>query len=163
METKCESQFLIFLSIEKVNTVLLRKLKLTIYFLYPLPYPLKKTSQKYLNSFVTLITLKPVLELYCKTGFPYYKTEWLSESKYDDYGGWVTCDTLLLPDDDMKLYSLQESISRGTYDPTSSEEWIGCVCPKKKYMFGYRASKHMVDGKHLLSMEIKCGEGKQWA
>ena len=105
---------------------------------------------------MALITLRPVLELYCKTGFPEYKANFIKRMAADPHRGWTTCDTLMIPENNVKLFSLQQAISRGTYDPVMSEEWVGCSCKRGEFMFAYRASKREVDGVALLSMEIKC-------
>eukprot|EP00392_Amoebophrya_sp_AT5.2_P017125 g17442.t1 len=78
------------------------------------------------GGFVSLISLHPVLELYCKTGFPEYKKDHDTKYLAYKYQGWITCDTLMVPADSLTLFSLEEAISRGSYNPVDSEEWVGC-------------------------------------
>eukprot|EP00391_Amoebophrya_sp_Ameob2_P006240 CAMPEP_0178986686 /NCGR_PEP_ID=MMETSP0795-20121207/2840_1 /TAXON_ID=88552 /ORGANISM="Amoebophrya sp., Strain Ameob2" /LENGTH=296 /DNA_ID=CAMNT_0020677771 /DNA_START=109 /DNA_END=999 /DNA_ORIENTATION=- len=112
------------------------------------------------GGFVSLISLHPVLELYCKTGFPEYKKDHDTKYLAYKYQGWITCDTLMVPADSLTLFSLEEAISRGSYNPVDSEEWVGCSCPKGEFMFAYKASRKLVEeSKELLSIEIKCAPG----
>ncbi|CAD7953698.1 unnamed protein product [Amoebophrya sp. A25] len=111
------------------------------------------------KGFVAMISLHPVLELYCKTGFPAYRATHEQTHRNYKYGGWITCDTLMVPSDAVKLFSLEEAISRGRYNPVTSTEWVGCSCPAQEYMWAYKASRRVVDDTELLSIEIKCAPG----
>ncbi len=47
----------------------------------------------------------------------------------------------MVPQEAVKLFSLEEAISRGRYDPATSEEWVGCSCPKNEYVFAYKGMR----------------------
>lgn len=51
----------------------------------------------YDRGFVSLISLRPVLELYCKTGFPPYKEKHQAKHSVDPFKGWLERKASLTP------------------------------------------------------------------
>lgn len=75
-----------------------------------------------------------VLEFYCQTGY----SEYLQVVKNqpaphgDTTGdGWVTCDTLMTPEDSTKYDQLQLAIERGSFNPVS----LGKVCLNRTNLY----------------------------